>query len=493
METKSLNFRSSISPTRFLSVVRGLGGLLILLFSLSLQAQTLDDYIIQAAENNPGLKASYARYEAAMERINQPGLPDPELQAGFFFRPMERFMGNQQADIRLMQMFPWFGMISTQKEEANYMAQAQYQLFLEEKNQLLYQVKSTWYEMIRLNEEVRISQENLEFLKKYERLALIKYQAAAGGSSSSSSSPMSSSSNSSMSSTSSGGSGMASMSGGNTSSSAMSQTTSPSTSMSSGGMSTSGSSMSDILQIRISIKELENTIAQQIADLEPLQIKFNQLLNREISEEIMLPTGFVPIQLDAEKLTVLDSIQANNPMLAMYDSEFSAYEQQAKMAKLDGRPMLGAGVNYMPFTSREENGMMMGGRDMVMPMVSLSLPIYRKKINSRVKEAELLQEATVLEKEKIKNLLAMEWANAYRDWENAERKIQLYGEQRDLTNQNLNLLITAYSADGRDFEEILRAQQQLLNYQLLEISAINMQHQSLAKLEMLSSSSIPLN
>ncbi|MFC3881303.1 TolC family protein [Algoriphagus namhaensis] len=488
-EFQGKNLGIQIFNLKFLTVVILLP---LILTSGMTKAQTLDDYLIQAAENNPGLRASYARYEAAMERINQPGLPDPELQAGFFFRPMERFMGNQQADLRLMQMFPWFGTISTQKEEANYMAQAQYQLFLEDKNQLMYQVKSTWYEMIRLNEEVRISKENLEFLNKYERLALIKYQSASGGASSGSIPQMSGSERSMTSSSSAEASGMSGM-GKNQSLAANSTSLSNSGSMNSGGMSNSGSSMSDILQIRISIRELENTIEQQVADLEPLHIRFNQLLNREIGTEISLPPGFEPLELDAEKMIVLDSIQANNPMLAMYDSEYAAYEQQAKMAKLDGRPMLGAGVNYMPFTSREENGMVMGGRDMVMPMVSLSLPIYRKKINSRIKEVELLQEATILEKEQTRNLLAVEWANAYRDWENAERKIRLYSEQRDLTNQKLNLLITSYSGDGEDFEELLRAQQQLLNYQLQEINAINWQYQSLAKLEMLSSSSIPLN
>jgi len=135
MKTKHSKFRGANS-----SFLRGLGGFLFFLFSISLKAQTLDDYLIQAAENNPGLKASYARYQATAERVNQPGLPDPELQAGFFFEPMERYMGNQTADFRLMQMFPWFGMIGTQKEEANQMAKAQYQLFLEEKNQLFFQV-----------------------------------------------------------------------------------------------------------------------------------------------------------------------------------------------------------------------------------------------------------------------------------------------------------------------------------------------------------------
>ncbi|WP_051287298.1 TolC family protein [Algoriphagus mannitolivorans] len=481
------DFRFLTSDFKFLTFLL-LSALMV--FSGKSNAQTLDDYLILAAENNPGLKASYARYEAALERVKQPGLPDPELQVGIFLRPMERFMGNQQADLRLMQMFPWFGMIGTQKEEAKSMAQAQYQLFLEEKNQLMYQVKSTWYDMIRLQEEIRISRENLQFLQQYERLALIKYQGATGGSSGASGPSMLSSGGNMNSSTSAGASEMSGM-GGNSSTGPNLQR--PSSGMNSSAMSTSGSSLKDILQIRISMKELENTIEQLQADLEPLQIKFNQLLNREIRAEIALPSGFQPIVLEVEKMAVLDSIQANNPMLAMFDSELEVYRQQAQMAKLDGRPMMGAGVNYMPFSPRIENGMMMGGDNMVMPMVSLTLPIYRKKVNAKIKEAELLQEATLLQKEKTSNLLAMEWANAFRDWEDADRKIRLYSGQRELTDQTLNWLITSYTANGDDFEEILRTQQSLLDYQMKEINAINLQYQSLAKLEMLSASSIPLN
>lgn len=450
MKTRHSIFRRINLFSLWLFRKKGLGLLSFLLLNISLQAQTLDEYLIIAAENNPGLKAAYARYEASLERINQPGLPDPELRAGFFFRPMERFMGNQQADIQLMQMFPWFGTIGTQKEEANWMAQAQYQLFLEEKNRLLFEVKSTWFELIRLQEEIRIGKENLEFLEKYERLALIKFQAAGGN-------PNSMSNSSEMT------------------------------------ASSSNNSMRDVLEIQISKRELENSIEQLEANKEPLEIKFNQLLNRDIRAAIQLPSEFSPIQLEVGKLEVLDSIRKNHPLLARYDAEFSAYEQQAKMAKLDGRPMFGAGVNYMPFTAREENGMLMGGNNMVMPMLTMTLPIYRKKINSRIKEAELMKEATLLERQQTENLIAMEWANAFRDWEDAERKIKLYQAQSELTRQSLNLLLTEYSAQGEDFEEILRTQQQLLDYELKNIQAINLQHQSLAKLEMLSAASIPLN
>ncbi|NVK50781.1 MAG: TolC family protein, partial [Cyclobacteriaceae bacterium] len=273
MKTRHSIFRRINLFSLWLFRKKGLGLLSFLLLNISLQAQTLDEYLIIAAENNPGLKAAYARYEASLERINQPGLPDPELRAGFFFRPMERFMGNQQADIQLMQMFPWFGTIGTQKEEANWMAQAQYQLFLEEKNRLLFEVKSTWFELIRLQEEIRIEKENLEFLEKYERLALIKFQAAGGN-------PNSMSNPSEM------------------------------------IASSSNNSMRDVLQIQISKRELENSIEQIEANREPLQIKFNQLLNRDIRAAIQLPSEFSPIQLEVGKLEVLDSIRNNHPLLA---------------------------------------------------------------------------------------------------------------------------------------------------------------------------------
>lgn len=452
---------------------------------LTIQAQSLDDYLIQAAENNPGLKASYARYQAAAERVNQPSLADPELQVGVFPRPMKRFMGIQTADFRLMQMFPWFGMIGTQKEEANQMAKAQYQLFLEEKNQLLFQVKSTWYELIRLQEEIKISRQNLEYFKKYEDLALIRFQV---GSSSSSPSPSQSlPQTNTASSSSAGSSGMNTMGGRDNS------MTSPSP-MSSGmqptSMANSPSGMSAVLQIRMQIIELENTIEQLQANLDPLHIKFNQLLNRDIRTEIQLPSQLEKPELTVSKLEILDSIRQNNPMLAMYDAEMAGYDQQAKMARLEGKPMLGAGVNYMTFAPRPENGMFMGGENMVMPMVTVSLPIYRKRINSKIKEVEYLKASAQHDRQKTENLLAMDWANAFRDWEQSDRNLRLYDQQVTLVKQQIQLLETSFSTNNASFEEVLQAQQQLLEYQLKRLNALNQLHQSLSLLEALVSSSL---
>ena len=449
-------------------------------------AQSLDDYLIKAAENNPELKAVYNDYLAASERGNQVSLPDPELQVGFFFRPMERFMGKQQADIRLMQMFPWFGMLKAQESEADQMALVRYQLFLDAKNNLFYQFKTTWYALAELQQEIRITEENLVILHQYERMALIRFESASTSAAGPNATPMASSSNSSVSA---GAGGMNTM--GNQSQGMSNQAKNAGMS-SPAAMSSTGAGMTDVLRIRLQINTLENDLQLLEANKMPLQVELNKLMNGDRDAEIANPEPLSPFELTLEKEMILDSISANNPMLAMYDAELMALESQKQMAKLDGRPMFGAGVNYMPFKPRFDEGMsmVMGGNNMMMPMVTMTLPIYRKKTNARIKEAELLQESVRFNKENTLNQLEIGWSKAIRDLEDTNRKVTLYDAQLELAKQNLSLLLTAYATNGQDFEEVLRAQQLVLDYEFSKISAITKQHNTIAMLDLLSAASL---
>jgi outer membrane protein TolC len=475
-DIRHLKFRFKLSDFSFLISAF----LLSSLFSIQVEAQTLDDYLIQAAENNPGLKSKYAQYLASVERISQPGLPDPEFQVGVFIEPMERYMGNQSADYRIMQMFPWFGSIKTQKEEAKHMSLASYQLFLESKNQLFYEIKSTWFDLHRIKGEIDITYENLDYLRKLEILSLSQFQAATGASSAASPTLEMAKPATTMTSS---GSGMNGMS---------SYNSSPSPTMpsnpSGGGMGNAGSGMTEVLQIRLEIKELENQLSLLKSNLKSQSIKFNQLINREIDTEIELGKKLVPAILELEKTALLDSIRKNNPMLAMYEEESLAYEQKAKMAQLDGNPMIGVGVNYIPFIPRVNDGIdhSMHSMNMVMPMFTMTLPFYRHKTDSRIKEAKFLQESASLNRQQTENLLAMQWANAIRQWEDASGNLRLYEEQVELVQQQINLLTTSFSAGSETLSSILRSQQRIIDYQIQRLNAINQQYQSLALLEALS-------
>ena len=259
-------------------------------------------------------------------------------------------------------------------------------------------------------------------------------------------------------------------------------------------MAGNSSGLTAILQIRLQIKELESTLQQLAANKEVLRYQFQQLLNRPMEADLVLPTTWERAKLTLAKQDYLEKIKESNPMLGMYASEQMAFTQQAKMAKLEGKPMFGAGVNYMTFTPRIENGMRMGsGEDMVMPMVTLNLPIYRKKISSKIKEADYLKNGAEMQQEETSNQLTLQWANAFRDWEESERLLTLYDAQVALVEQQLSVMETTYSAGNLSLSEVIQTQQLLLDYRRKKLNALYQQHQSLAQLDALLSPSPSLS
>lgn len=147
---------------------------------------SLMQYLEIAAKNNPLVLQKFAEYEASLQKVPQVGsLPDPELSMGVFLSPMELVSGNQVADIRLMQMFPWFGVLKNAKDEMSLMAKAKYESFRDAKLQLFYDVQRTWYELQKIRQEILLSEKNLEIMHTIERLALVRFRSPSTGSSSS--------------------------------------------------------------------------------------------------------------------------------------------------------------------------------------------------------------------------------------------------------------------------------------------------------------------
>src|ERR1035437_5834929 len=116
---------------------------------INIKAQdSLSHYLIRSAQNNPALRASYNQYLASLEMIPQVGaLPDPDLSFAFFLKPKEELMGNLQLDVRVMQMFPWFGTLTASNNEAALMAKARFQEFSEARNRLFFDMTSLYYQL----------------------------------------------------------------------------------------------------------------------------------------------------------------------------------------------------------------------------------------------------------------------------------------------------------------------------------------------------------
>ena len=195
-------------------------------------------YLEIATGNNPAVLQRLTEYEAALKKIPQVGtIPDPQLDLGVFVSPMELIGGNQVADLRLMQMFPWFGVLKNARDEMSLMAKAKFELFRDAGLQVYFDVQRTWYELYKVREDIRISEKNIEILRIIEQLSLIKYKAPPAGSSGSGNQPAGMQTQSNISVNSYAGSGMQVM-GGNQSSQGVSTPKQVMSSMQTGSMNT---------------------------------------------------------------------------------------------------------------------------------------------------------------------------------------------------------------------------------------------------------------
>src|SRR5659263_388173 len=99
-------------------------------------------------------------------------------------------------------------------------------------------------------------------------------------------------------------------------------------------------------------------------------------------------------------------------MLGMLDFEKQSLEARKKMVTRMGYPMVGFGLNYSLIRKSEMSTSSMNGKDMIMPMVVLTLPIYRKKYTAMQNEAELLKAATSENYQSTANSLQSEYYQA---------------------------------------------------------------------------------
>jgi len=385
-------------------------------------AQNLDKYLEIAAQNNPGLKAKYVEFEAALQKVDQVNtLNDPTFSFGYFISPVETRVGAQQMKFSLGQMFPWFGTLDAKQDIASQLAESKYQEFLAEQLLLYRNIKHAYYPILELGEHIRIQQNNLKLLNTYKELANIQFSNGKG-------------------------------------------------------------TMVDVLRVDIRMEDLQSKISLLNDKRSPLEATFNLLLNRALNTAVLLDP-FLEV-LD-EYYGVQDSLWLNNPKIAAFDLRIGAAKSSENLATLSSRPQIGIGLDYVVVSKRNISSIPDDGKDILMPMATVSLPLYRSKYKAAIKEANLQQEALNLYKEEYENSLLNQYTLARYKYDESLELIRLYASEVTTTKKILELLAISYGTNGKDYVELLRAQQTLLDYELKLSTQWKEYHISVAQLDYL--------
>lgn len=385
----------------------------------------LDRYLREAAQNNPKLKAQFQQYLSALQQVPQVNtLPDPELSFGYFINPIETRVGPQKARFGLTQMFPWFGTLNARGQAAKQMAKARFEAFQDARNHLFYQINKQWYMLYQINKSIHILQENIRILETFESLATRRYQNGQDG-------------------------------------------------------------QVDVLRVQIEKEDLKTRLELLKNNKTVALQAFNELLNRSEGKSVVLPDTLKSHSLELSGAALEQAVRQHNPKLTKADYAVASARSSIKAAHKAGLPKFGLGLDYI-VTDERNMAMANNGQDAFMARVGIQIPLYRKKYQAKERQARIELNAAQNRMMAMENRLQTQLEQALRDYYDGKRRVTLYKEiQTQRTRQAINILTEQYATGHTDFEELLRLQRKLLDYELAQIKAVVDQNTAVAYIEYL--------
>lgn len=377
--------------------------------SLTIHSQELEFLIEEALASNPEIEKITLQYSIASEKINELNtVPKTEFSVGYFVSEPETRTGAQKFRVSAKQMLPWFGTITSRQNYAGSLAEAKFEDIVIAKRKLITSISNTYYNLYANQAKQKVIAENIKLLKTYETLALSSLEAGK-------------------------------------------------------------SAAVDVLKLQMRQNEL-----QQIKDVlnqqwEAEQTNLNKLLNRpndvlvDVVSELGLPSE--DFEVNTDKLNL-------HPELLKYDKLYHSVEKAEMVNQKESSPMIGFGLDYINVEERTDMDFSDNGKDVLMPMISVSIPIFKKNYKSVTKQNVLQQEEILAEKQERLNTLESLLANSIYERNAARISYQTQNKNIEQAKNAQEILMSSYESGTIDFKDVLDIQELQLKFQMAQIEAI---------------------
>ena len=223
----------------------------------------------------------------------------------------------------------------------------------------------------------------------------------------------------------------------------------------------------EVLRLKMRQNDLLEKLQNLQLQMRSLKAQFNNLLNTSEETEINIQDTLV-IPLEKEENFNL----ALNPELQQYDEFSESLELSEKVNLQEASPKLGFGLDYINVQKRTDMNMPDNGKDIVMPMVSISVPIFNNKYKSVTRQNELRQQEVEAQRSQRLNMLRSLFAEAQK-YRNTAR-IQYNTQEQNLKQARdaESILLKNYETGTIDFSEVLDIQELQLTIQTKQIEAV---------------------
>ena len=389
---------------------------IIFIFSFSLftfnflGAQELQSLISESLLNSPKIKKFELQYRIASEKVNEVNtLPNTDFGVGYFISEPETRTGAQRFKVSIKQRLPWFGSITARENYINSLAFTKYEDITIAKRKLIVSVSKSYYKLATNTAKKAILKNNIKLLKTYETLALKSVEVGKA-------------------------------------------------------------SVVDVLLLQIRTNEVQQLIRFLEQQYISEQTNFNKLLNRDKDTAIntlnALDIPSVDFEMNPEKLVF-------HPELLKYDKLYQSIEKSELLNQKENKPMIGFGLDYVNVSNRTDLNFSDNGKDILMPMLSISIPIFNTTYKSKTKQNELQQQEFLVQKQDRLNALEVLLDNAINNRVFARVSYETQVKNLKQAKNAEEILVKNYETGMIDFKEILDIQELQLKFEMNTIESVN--------------------
>jgi len=372
-------------------------------------AQSVETFIAMAYENHPGLKAAQYDYEAAKYRIDQQGdYPDPQVSLGLGVLPIQTRVGAQRFKVGVSQAILWKGTLDARKGLAAAKAEVLSATDQVKVKDIENSIRSAYASLLFLDERISIIDNKLSLLDILEETAKSAVRSGKG-------------------------------------------------------------KLSNVLLIERNRTGLNADKVLIKKQMELPTIMINRLSGRTLLAEIETETMTHELLGNEDYLAYAVN---DHPQLKVLDAMMLASQKSADITALNAKPKIMVGIDYGFIDARNDVDIPKNGRDVLMPMGSISIPLHKgryeaKRAEEKMRQAAIKAKAIDLSDQYQAEIMQAQSAVAY-----AIMQKDKYNSLLEITAETIQLMRQEYAAEGTRFEELLRLEMELIDYQL-EIAKAN--------------------
>ena len=380
-----------------------------LFFFLIGNAQQLEALIEEGLTNNPEIQIFELKHQIAQEKVNEVNtLPNTQIGVGYFVSEPETRTGAQRFKVSAKQMLPSFGSITARQNYKNSLADAVYEDIAIAKRKLVASISQSYYNLFTLKEKQMVLDENIALLENYETLALTSVEVGKA-------------------------------------------------------------SAVDVLRLQMRQNELEQL--KQVLEQDFLAEKtlLNKLLNREKNRTISIDNE---LTMPSENSLINSENLALHPELLKYNKLYKSVEKSELLNQKESNLMVGFGLDYIAVSERPNMNFSDNGKDIIMPMVSVSIPIFSTKYKSKSKQNELLLKELNFQKQYKLNRLETLLDKAVKKSNSARISYNTQAKNLKQAKDAETILVKSYETGMIDFNDVLDIQELQLKFQINQIESI---------------------